>query len=208
MAYFDEVNSWYSGLPYRYAQGGRITPDQVGQPIQHHTVPGSPEYTINFGGSQWTDVDKKWIAGMLGEVSKTPAQKAEGRVRSLDIQPGDRVRLTAKDATDPSQIEGEVLGVKDKGGQVQIRIKGFGHTGSKRGDGGQYVWFVAADYKVEVLHRAYRWTQDDELVVQVAGLPRQTWEKYKDSSRETMRAQFADRVERIKRILADDANRG
>jgi hypothetical protein len=182
-----------------YTQPHRYQPPTV---AQHHTAQGGP--VINFTGTPWDAYDQKWINGMLQEIQKTPAQKAEDQVRALDIKEGDRVRLTFKKAPDASQIEGNVIGVKDKDGQIQLRIEGFGKTGG--GAGGQYVWFVAADYTVEVLHRAYRWTTDDEITVQVAALPRGAWENYTEAQRNGIRSTYQSRVERIKQILASDAS--
>jgi hypothetical protein len=181
--------------PVSYAE------EQMNYYAQPHQ--SGPESIINFRTNQWDQVDRKWITGMLNEIQKTPAQKAEDAVRALDIKEGDRVRLTYKKAPDASQIEGKVIGVKDKNGQIQLRIEGFGKTGGG-GAGGQYVWFVAADYTVEVLHRAYRWTTDDELTVQIAGRPRGDWEKYTEAQRNGVRSVYAARVERIKQILQTD----
>jgi hypothetical protein len=169
----------------------------ISKPRVHQPPP------IVFGDS-WSQNDRTIITSMLQELHKTPAQKAESLVRALGIQVGDRVRLTEKVARDGSQLEGEVLGVKEKNGQLQLRIKGFGKTGG--GAGGQYVWFVAADYKVEVLHQSYRWTTDDELVVQVAGLTRSSWEQKDEQSRQYYRDSYAKRVEKIKNILTPEGD--
>jgi hypothetical protein len=168
-------------------------------------TPSVPAPLIRFNNN-WSQQDRTWISGMLQEIQKTPAQKAEDRIRALDIKEGDRVRLTYKKAPDASQIEGKVIGVKDKNGQIQLRIEGFGKTGG--GAGGQYVWFVAADYTVEVLHRAYRWTTHDEIVVQVAGISRRDWEIKTEDARKWVREQYDTRVSRIKRILATEESQG
>jgi hypothetical protein len=192
------------GEPIKYHTGGYVDEPNIRLgPRRPHTP---SEAQINFTDTPWDAYDRKWISGMLQEIQKTPAQKAEDKVRALDIKEGDRVRLTFKKAPDASQIEGNVIGVKDKDGQIQLRIEGFGKTGG--GAGGQYVWFVAADYTVEVLHRAYRWTTDDEIVTQIMGYSRSGWESLTEGERDRHRENYKSRVERIKRILNDDANRG
>jgi hypothetical protein len=168
-------------------------------------TPSVPAPLIRFNNN-WSQQDRTWISGMLQEIQKTPAQKAEDRIRALDIKEGDRVRLTYKKAPDASQIEGKVIGVKDKNGQIQLRIDGFGKTGG--GAGGQYVWFVAADYTVEVLHRAYRWTTDDEILTQIMGYSRSGWESLTESGRERHRENYKPRVERIKQILSAEEGQG
>lgn len=172
--------------------------DEVNRQFFWHHTRVDPGQYINFG-PQWSPKDRKWIDGMLREIQKTPAQKAEDRVRNLDIQVGDRVRLTYPSKPDPSTIEGNVIGVKDKNGQIQLRIEGFGKTGG--GDGGQYVWFVAAEYNCEVLHRAYRWTRDDEILVEIIGNSRGWWEKLKEENRDYYRKTYESRVEKIKALL-------
>jgi hypothetical protein len=192
------------GEPIKYHTGGYVDEPNIRLgPRRPHTP---SEAQINFTDTPWDAYDRKWISGMLQEIQKTPAQKAEDKVRALDIKEGDRVRLTFKKAPDASQIEGNVIGVKDKDGQIQLRIEGFGKTGG--GAGGQYVWFVAADYTVEVLHRAYRWTTDDEIVTQIMGYSRSGWESLTEGERDRHRENYKSRVERIKQILSAEEGQG
>ena len=93
----------------------------------------------------------------------------------------------------------EVIGVKVRDGGSQVRIAGFDHTGGN--NGGQHVWFVAKDYLVEVLHRAYRMTQEDELFATLAGYTETEWTKLREPQRELARQTYAARAERVRKVF-------
>lgn len=138
----------------------------------------------------------------LAEKAKT----AEQKFRDLDVREGDRIRLTQhqqKNGPDPSSLEGVVIGVKVKDGVSQVRIAGFGHTGATVG--GQHVWFVGADYKVEVLHKSYRWNDEDRAIAAVLGYGDHSWKIMTEDSRERLRVQTRPRLERIRKALGVDA---
>ncbi len=137
---------------------------------------------------------------------RTPEQE----FLALDVRVGDRVRLTqvtGSTATaqgrrvpkDAAVLEGTVLGIKQKGGS-QLRITGFDHTGPSR-SGGQHVWFAVSDYRVEVLHKVYRITDEDRLIAAVANVSEDRWAQLTDDQRATRRRDYADRAERVKRLL-------
>ena len=146
----------------------------------------------------------------IARSNRTPEQEFQ----ALDVRVGDRVRLTQvisypgsiltaasrKVPKDAAVLEGQVLGIKERPGGSQLRISGFDHTGPSRA-GGQHVWFAVADYRVEVLHKAYRLTEEDRLIAAVANVSEERWAQLTDDQRATRRRDYADRAERVKRLL-------
>lgn len=144
------------------------------------------------------------------EAQKTPEQK----FHDLGIQPGDRVRLTQlngkldaasrsrQPAQDAAVLEGKVLGIKTRGGKSELRIAGFDHTGGKAG--GQHVWFPVADYRIEVLHKVYRWTDEDRLIAELIPISEKGWEQLTDQQRATYRVNFGKRAEKIRKLLQSE----
>ena len=143
--------------------------------------------------------------------NRTPEQE----FRDLDVHEGDRVRLTeAVQPTsygraygprqlvkDGSALEGKVIGIKVRGGKTQIRIAGFGHTGPSKA-GGQHVWFPVENFKVEVLHKVYRVTDEDRLFIELAGLTEARWAALTDQQRADRRERYAVRADKIRKLLA------
>lgn len=127
-------------------------------------------------------------------VLSAPKPTPEEDFQKLQIVEGDRIRLTSKTSPDASQLEGKVKRVKKKNGQSLVQIENFAVAGNN-------IFWPVRLYKVEVLHRAFRWTVDDELTVEIAGLSRKDWEKYPENSRESIRRTYAKRVERIKKAV-------
>lgn len=168
-------------VQYHTAQGG---------PIARPVLSDRPGLTM----SQILTDANRYFFNAQGRP-KTP----EDKFRDLDVREGDRIRLTTRRAPDASQLEGDVLGVKVRNGKSEVRIKGFGHTGGRAG--GQHVWFPVEDYTIEVLHRSFRWSKDDEILVEVGGFPRSEWEKWTEDRRQRQRDYYAPRVERIKTAL-------
>jgi hypothetical protein len=140
------------------------------------------------------------INDMVVKARRTPEQI----FADLDIQPGDRIRLTRKPssrggyvaptATDASTLEGVVLKVKRKGGKWKVQIAGFDVAGNG-------IFWNVADYAVEVLHRAYRWTDEDRAIAAIAGHSAVTWERQSEAVRESMRQSFGPRLARVKLAL-------
>jgi hypothetical protein len=147
----------------------------------------------------------------LNLANQPPAVRVEQNFRALDVQPGDRVRLRKIDAgplnpsrlalKDASTLEGVVTRVKQKKGESRIQIDGFAVAGNN-------VFWPIKDYRVEVLHRAYRWTDDDRLVVEISGLSRHQWEGMSETGRQRNRESYKNRVERIKNILTPSQGEG
>lgn len=142
------------------------------------------------------------------ELTKTPEQ----HFAELDVQPGDRIRLTEagpanhaypngkrKPVLDAAVLEGRVAGVKVKDGGSQVRIDGFGHTGGNAG--GQHVWFPVNQYVVEVLHKAYRFTPEDRVVAAVLGYDERHWRFLTDAERDRLRQRSVGRVAKVRAAL-------
>lgn len=127
---------------------------------------------------------------------------AEQIFRELDVQPGDRVRLTyeIKPRGGIGTLESVVAGVKVKDRKSQIRLEGFGHTGGKAG--GQHVWFAVENYKIEVLKKAFRWTERDRVIAELVGGPAgQQWATLPETRRTDLRAEYGTRADRIIKLL-------
>lgn len=146
--------------------------------------------------------------------NRTPEQE----YRELGVLEGDRVRLTEVKnysrtpfqparrelVKDGSSLEGKVIGIKERGGKTQLRIAGFGHTGPSKA-GGQHVWFPVEDFKVEVLHRVYRVTDEDRLFIELAGLTEARWAALSEQQRADRRERYAVRADKIRKLLAPSA---
>lgn len=146
----------------------------------------------------------------IARSNRTPEQEFQ----ALDVRVGDRVRLTEVNTqsgtilraasrrvpADAAVLEGKVLGIKVKNGASQLRIAGFDHTGPSRA-GGQHVWFAVADYRVEVLHKVYRITDEDRLLAAVANVSEERWCHFTDDQRASYRRGYGDRAARIKQLL-------
>lgn len=153
---------------------------------------------------------------LVTEPLREKAKTSEQIVRELDVQAGDRIRLTESRPEDSlarprgrrvakkdaAVLEGVVLDTKEKDGRFLVRIGGFGHTGGNAG--GQHVWFPLADYVVEVLHKAYRWTDEDRAIVAVAALSEVAWERLTEEQRGYSRKLYAPRLERVRQALGVD----
>lgn len=182
------------------------TPKEV--PVTQPHVPQLPPFPQG--------VFQEFVDNLNIQIRKS-RQTPEEEFRDLDVQVGDRVRLTAVKTTstinwggqiaksrqvekDAAVLEGTIIGLKVRGGNSQIRVSGFGHTGPSTA-GGQHVWFAVEDYKVEVLHKVYRLTDEDRLYAEVAAIGDTAWSTISDAQRESYRQRLAPRVERIKKIL-------
>ena len=170
-----------------------------------------PEDLIRFTDSPFT-VPQEFVQclGSIEQQASAPKVGTERYFAALDVQEGDRVRLTTLGPTggppfppDAATLEGVVLGIKQKGGESQLRIKGFDHTGGK--PGGQHVWFSVSDYKIEVLHRVYRWTDEDRLIVAMLGYTDHAWLVMTEESHERLRKSARPRLAKVKRALGLDA---
>ncbi len=161
-------------------------------------------------------VFQEFVDSLNAQLRRTN-QTPEEEFRALEVQVGDRVRLTEvktfstgrqfgatlKSRTVPKDaavLEGKIVGIKVRGGKSQIRVSGFGHTGPSKA-GGQHVWFAVEDYKIEVLHKVYRLTDEDRLVAEIAAIGEVAWSTISDAEREGYRQRLAPRIERIKKIL-------
>jgi hypothetical protein len=174
-------------------QRGRI----VGEPVVLHTTDGLPAEIAMFAGPWFQQLNTEAV-----DRRKTEEQ----RFTELAVQPGDRLRLRQRNgifdvasgvrqpAQDAAVLEGDVLGVKFKNGRYKVRIKGFETSGNA-------VWWPIRDYHVEVLHRAYRWTAEDRVIAELAGLQESQWVKASESYRQEVRLRYAKRAERIKKML-------
>jgi hypothetical protein len=142
----------------------------------------------------------------VAELTKTPEQ----RFRDLQLEPGDRIRLTEVSgpmtagrrpkARDAAVIEGVILGIKEKHGGPQVRIKGFDHTGGKAG--GQHIWLPVGDYHVEVLHKTFRMTPADRVIAELAGVSESAYRAASDNQRISWRQSYSKRAERIAALFA------
>ncbi len=145
----------------------------------------------------------------MQQVTKTPEQT----FRELDVQAGDRIRLTEsrpvnvqrpngprQAVKDGSSLEGKVLDVKVRGGKSQVRVAAFGHTGPSN-SGGQHVWFPVDQYVVEVLHKVYRLNDEDRAIAAVLGYDEPAWIRMTDDSREALRKQGRPRLEKVRAAL-------
>lgn len=202
---------------------GPIAPAGVGwggparRTIQHHTVPTlsqedfmtSPAPVLpQFPGGVFSE----FVNAMNRDIARSH-RTPEEEFQALEVRPGDRVRLTPGRRTitsyasprwvvdkDASVLEGTVLAIKVKGGKSQLRITGFDHTGPSRA-GGQHVWFPVEDYRVEVLHKVYRITDEDRLIAAVANVSEERWCHFTDDQRASYRRGYGDRAARIKQLL-------
>lgn len=189
----------------RVAWGDAVIPTLKEKAMPSPTVPTLPQFP---GGvfSEFVDQMNRDIA----RSNRTPEQEFQ----ALDVRVGDRVRLTEVNTqsgtllraasrrvpADAAVLEGKVLGIKYKGSGSQLRISGFDHTGPSKA-GGQHVWFAVADYRVEVLHKAYRLTDEDRLIAAVANVSEERWARLTDDQRASRRRDYADRAQRVKRLL-------
>ena len=140
------------------------------------------------------------INDMIVQARRTPDQV----FADLDVQPGDRIRLTRKPSsrggyvaptpTDASTLEGVVTKIKRKGGKWKVQIAGFDVAGNG-------IFWTVADCSVEVLHRVYRWTDEDRAIAAIAGHSAVTWERHSEAVRESMRQSFGPRLARVKLAL-------
>lgn len=148
-------------------------------------------------------------------TARAPKIGTEAHFATLDVQEGDRVRLTElrpqssylrdeqRRKPDAAVLEGAVLGVKRKPEQPsQLRISGFDHTGGNAG--GQHVWFPVNNYLVEVLHRVFRMTDEDRVLIAITGDTEAYWKSLSDAARQRQRETYATRVARVKRALGVD----
>lgn len=158
-------------------------------------------------------------SGFISMITGAAQKTSEQLFRELDVHSGDRVRLTQVEfgrrepTHDAAVLEGVVVGVKVKDGKSQVRIEGFGHTGSTTKSrapgmgtiaqsGGQHVWFAVENYKVEVLKKAYRWTDEDRAVVAISGNSDSWWEGLTDEYRQINRDNYGPRIKRVLALLA------
>lgn len=160
------------------------------------------------------DVFGTAMAGFLTDINQQIAdarQTPDQVFERLDVQPGDRIRLTEVNKPgvirhrdllnkpDGAVLEGKVAKVKRKGGAWKVQIEGFDTAGNG-------VFWPVRNYKVEVLHRAFRWTDDDRLLVEIAGIRPVDWEKRTDTARQQSRDAYAARLGRIKAIFNPDTD--
>ncbi len=155
----------------------------------------------------------EFVQQMNRDIAKSH-QTPEQEFAALDVKVGDRVRLTQvknfagsifaparrEVPKDAAVLEGQVLGIKYRTGGTQLRIAGFGHTGPSKA-GGQHVWFAVADYRVEVLHKVYRITDEDRLIAAVANVSEERWANLTDDQRARRRQDYASRADRVKKLL-------
>ncbi len=165
-------------------------------PVPLHTTEGLPEEIAEFVGPCFNSMNHQIV-----EKHKTH----EELFVELDVQPGDRVRLTeairpvdtrrpeAKE--DGAVLEGTVRRVKrGKDGKWKIQINGFAVSGNN-------VFWLIDDYKIEVLHRAYRWTPLDHVIAELAGFQEKAWEGTTELYRESVRHRYAARARKIQQVL-------
>lgn len=169
------------------------------------TVPALPQ----FPGGVFSD----FVNAMNRDIARSN-RTPEQEFADLDVKVGDRVRLTQVNhmqgsiiaaasrrvPKDAAVLEGKVIGTKVKGGKTQLRIAGFDHTGPSHA-GGQHIWFPVEDYRVEVLHKVYRLTEEDRLIAAVANISEDRWTNLTDDQRENRRRDYAARAERVKKLL-------
>ncbi len=165
-------------------------------PVPLHTTEGLPEEIAEFVGPWFTSMNRQIV-----EKRKTHEQL----FAELEVQPGDRVRLTEaarpmdtcrpEPKKDGAVLEGTVRRVKrGKDGKWKIQINGFAVSGNN------VFWFID-DYRVEVLHRAYRWTPLDRVIVELAGRGEKEWEESNEVLRETLRRNYGARARKIMQTL-------
>ncbi len=165
-------------------------------PVPLHTTEGLPAEIAEFVGPWFNNMNREIV-----EKRKTHEQLFV----ELDVQPGDRVRLT--EATRPidtcrpvakidgATLEGTVRRVKrGKDGKWKIQINGFAVSGNN-------VFWPIGDYQVEVLHRAYRWTPLDRVTAELAGIQEGAWEKASEEYREVTRHRYGARARKIQQVL-------
>lgn len=172
----------------------------------HNPPPKETDMTWNYNSSSLNDFARETVLHFANSKPATP----EEAFRKLDVQPGDRVRLTefATGLTfgdprlakkDGATLEGIVKAVRVKGGRSKLQIEGFAVNGNN-------VFWPVADYRVEVLHKAYRWTPEDEAIVAISGVSREVWQQYSEESREQGRKTYGPRLAKVRKALGlDDA---
>lgn len=140
-------------------------------------------------------------------------QTPEQIFRDLDVQAGDRVRLTqlvrpgspyrnSRDIKkDGAILEGVVTRVKVKSGRSRIQIDGFDTAGNG-------IFWPVENYQIEVLHRVYRWTEEDRLLAAVLGYSEHAWEIITEDSRASLRLVGGERVAKVKTALGLDKKDG
>lgn len=200
--------------------------DEVGWEIPPHAIQYHSEWktptikeSLMTPTPIWNPDFDKFFADTVGHFNKQilAARKTpEQTFRDLDVQEGDRIRLTegkprdllrpngpliAK--TDGAVLEGRVVGIKVRNGHSEVRVAGFDHTGGEAG--GQHVWFPVGAYKVEVLHKAYRLTDDDRVLIAIAGISESVWKTLSDHRRDLHRENWGNRVRKVKALLAPPA---
>ena len=126
----------------------------------------------------------------------------EQAFRKLDVQHGDRIRLTELmpfgghnyEPNDAGTLEGVVRGVKIKDGVSRVQVQGFHHIGID-------IWWPVSRFRVEVLHRAYRCTEEDRLIAALAGMYEDRWQAHNEKQREQYREIYAPRLARVRETL-------
>lgn len=174
--------------------------------------------TIHIQGGRLVDdyeIIRQFTSTINAGAIKRAGQTPEQEFAALDVQEGDRVRLTEVKnyastvfqparrelVKDGSSLEGKIIGIKVRNGKTQLRFAGFGHTGPNKA-GGQHVWFAVENYKVEVLHKVYRITEEDKLFVELAGLTVERWAALTEQQRADRRERYAVRADKIRKLLA------
>lgn len=220
-ASFDESHLWRDGDVWLNTDSLRSFADQAHRDVEqiatrtrtpqitwgyHNPPPKETDMAWNYNSSSLNDFARESLTRFAQQKPATP----EEAFRKLDVQPGDRVRLTefATGLTfgnprpakkDGATLEGIVKAVKVKDGWSRLQIDGFAVNGND-------VFWPVADYHVEVLHKAYRWTPEDEVIVAILGDSRRAWEERTEATREGLRLAYRPRLVKVRKALGlDDA---
>lgn len=166
-----------------------------GIPIQYHSA-------ISGGDLARSHIDElnRQLQLIFGPRAKPKPSANELAFRELDVQAGDLVRLIPRDPAIGAQLEGRVEQIKTVNGglESQLRIKGFDETPH----GNHNAYFGVETNEVEVLERAFRWTEDDRIVTVLYALSDAEWERWPEANRGYYRKQSAGRIAKIKNIFA------
>lgn len=148
--------------------------------------------TLDF---QHTLLDSLYLKPKPKQAHKSPDEV----FAELDVEPGDRIRLTRgtqSGALKTASLEGVVKAIKQHGGSYKVQIEGFDFAGNN-------IFWPVRNYTVTVVQRGFRWTDDDRLLVAVIGTTEKSWVERTEASRALTRDTFAVRIAAVKKAVAE-----
>jgi hypothetical protein len=157
----------------------------------------SPRITLHASESWQIPTDFRNFLVGVEQLAHRPKKSPREQFLELDVQPGDRVRLVEQELGRPKKdgaaLEGVVKAVRTVEGREAVQIQGFDVQGNN-------IFWSARNYHIEVLHRAYRWTDRDRVIAEIAD--RADWATTRrEDQREADRRTYGARADRILKLL-------